>query len=172
MCLSDQGIVPRENPEFGLSMGPMHCRLCSAPTEEQFQLKVLQRHLVTYLRCVSCGSLQTEEPYWFHESYTADVPDEDPTYLYRNLEVARNVRIMLHLFGVPRSATVLDFGGGLGIAARLLVESGWRAFVHDTFTDPPFPGLNGLATPPTSFSPQRYSSTSRIRPLSWTRFFS
>jgi 2-polyprenyl-3-methyl-5-hydroxy-6-metoxy-1,4-benzoquinol methylase len=115
--------------------------LCSAPTEEQFQLNVLDRHRVTYLRCTSCGSLQTEEPYWLHEAYTADVPDEDPAYLYRNLEVARNARIMLHLLGVPRSTTVLDFGGGLGIVARLLVESGWRAFVHDTYTDPPFPGL-------------------------------
>jgi len=122
-------------------MGPTRCRLCSAVTEEQFQLNVLGRHSVTYLRCLSCGSLQTEEPYWLHESYTADVPDEDPAYLYRNLEVARNTRVMLHLFGVPRAATVLDFGGGLGIVARLLVESGWRAFVHDTFTDPPFPGL-------------------------------
>jgi Methyltransferase domain len=122
-------------------MEAMRCRLCSAATEEQFQLNVLHRHSVTYSRCVSCGSLQTEEPYWLHESYTADVPDEDPAYLYRNLEVARNTRLMLHLFGLPRSATVLDFGGGLGIVARLLVESGWRAFVHDTFTDPPFPGL-------------------------------
>jgi len=101
---------------------------------------------VGYFRCVRCGSLQTEEPYWLDEAYTADVPEEDAAYLSRNLEVARHVKLMLHLFGVPKSATVVDFGGGLGIVARLLAESGWTTFVHDKFTTSPFPGMKWTGT--------------------------
>jgi hypothetical protein len=101
----------------------------------------MAKYDVGYFRCVKCGSLQTEEPYWLAEAYSADVPEEDAAYLSRNLEVARHAKLMLHLFGVPKSATVVDFGGGLGIVARLLAESGWTTFVHDKFTASPFPGI-------------------------------
>ena len=45
------------------------CRLCGAATTSAFAKRVLGRLNVKYFTCRSCGSLQTEPPYWLTESY-------------------------------------------------------------------------------------------------------
>ena len=141
-----KGKKVKSSERIGRSEGPGSksdtCRLCGGETSKRFELQLLGRHQVSYLRCSRCQSLETEAPYWLSEAYGDDVPAEDPFYLFRNLEVARHVKLMLHLFRVPKSANVLDFGGGLGVVARLIRESGWEAFVEDRFTDPPFPDIS------------------------------
>jgi Methyltransferase domain len=48
---------------------------------------------------------------------------------------------LLRLMKTPRTARILDYGGGLGIVPRLLRETGYNAFCYDTYTTSSFPDV-------------------------------
>ena len=117
------------------------CGLCSGPVAHAYDERVLGKYDVKYGICGACGSLQTERAYWLDEAYPTDVNVDDEHYLFRNLLVQRNMLFLLRLMQTPRSAKILDYGGGLGIVPRLLRESGYNAFCYDTYTTSPFPDV-------------------------------
>jgi hypothetical protein len=108
------------------------CRLCGGPAAVEFTLTVLGRHEVDYLKCDSCGSLQTETPYWLDEAYgEGAVHDRDTGMVMRNLDKQALVVTCSRLLGLPRSPRVLDFGGGTGLLCRLLRDVGMDAWLYD-----------------------------------------
>lgn len=125
------------------------CRLCGSESDRIFTLPVLDKYDVGYFECRTCGSVETEPPYWLSEVYIEDVHPTDADYLNRNLYVFKHALFLLKVLKIDRSATVLDYGGGLGLVARFLRESGWNAFCHDTYTKSPFPDVAWDNTPPT-----------------------
>lgn len=124
------------------------CRLCGGQTEKQFQHRILDKYDVDYFQCKSCESIQTEMPYWLGEVYTSDIQPEDNEYLTRNLNVFRIVNFYLKSLKLKSDAVVLDFGGGLGLVARLLREHGVHAYNYDTYTKSPFADVTWDGTPP------------------------
>ena len=101
------------------------CRLCGGSLRERFVLTVLDRHEVKYYTCASCGSLQTERPYWLDEAYTRGaLADVDTGAVMRALDKQATVVSLLKVLGLPRESRVLDFGGGTGLLCRLLRDSG------------------------------------------------
>jgi len=114
------------------------CRLCGAETRPQFSMCVLGRHDVRCAECERCGSLQTEPPHWLGECYAEDVSPHDSGYLTRNLHYFARVALLGQVLGLPKSAPIFDFGGGLGVLARLLSEAGRRAYSDDAFSTTPF----------------------------------
>ena len=119
-------------------MNDIDCRLCGAAARPSFTHEFLGKYPVQYFICSDCGSLETEPPYWLDESYIDVINDEDTGYLSRNVDTARDTHFLLEIMQIPRSATILDFGGGLGINARLLREQGRNAFCFDAYTVPIF----------------------------------
>lgn len=130
------------------------CRLCGGTLAHSFTLEVLHKYQVGYLTCASCGSLQTEPPYWLDEAYGPPPADEEGAK--RNLNnldvgaVQRNLSSHAATMFVARMLKVrniVDHGGGDGLLCRLLRDHGMNAFVNDPhatpvyaqgFMDPPF----------------------------------
>ena len=53
------------------------CRLCAGTVEPAFRKRVLERYSVTFFRCLTCESLQTERPYWLAEAYQSALAGSD-----------------------------------------------------------------------------------------------
>jgi len=112
------------------------CRLCGGPASVEFSLTILGRHEVDYLKCGSCGSLQTEAPYWLDEAYgEGAIADLDTGVVMRNLDKQALVATCSRLLALPRCARVLDFGGGTGLLCRLLRDVGMDAWLYDPLGD-------------------------------------
>jgi hypothetical protein len=115
----------------------LKCRLCGSATTSEFIQRVLGRFDVTYFKCNSCGSLQTETPYWLAESYkdhslaVSDTGAADRTL--RNLAL---VTAMAKILGI--SGPILDFGGGDGLLCRLLRDIGFDCWVFDSHSKPSY----------------------------------
>ena len=116
------------------------CRLCGNPTNLAFELQVLLKHDVSYWRCRSCGSLQTEKPYWLDEAYASRKEDSAGSNDNLNsLDVGaaqRNLFNMAATLGVAQAMalrTAVDVGGGDGLLCRLLRDYGLDAYVSDRY---------------------------------------
>lgn len=113
------------------------CRLCGAATTSAFAKRVLGRLNVKYFTCRSCGSLQTEPPYWLTESYkdytlsALDTGAADRTLL--NFALVTAVAKILRING-----QILDFGGGDGLLCRLLRDIGFDCWTYDKFSKPSY----------------------------------
>jgi hypothetical protein len=91
---------------------------------------VLGRVNVSYFRCISCGYIQTEEPYWLEEAYSFIIADLDVGLVSRNLKSANVVeKILLNHF-IPQDQ-FLDYGGGYGLFVRLMRDRGFNFFRQD-----------------------------------------
>ncbi|MEJ2105601.1 MAG: hypothetical protein P8X47_13660, partial [Ignavibacteriaceae bacterium] len=62
----------------------MNCRVCNSKSKEVFSAKVLNKYNVKYYHCLSCGFLQTEEPYWLDEAYKSAIGIADTGIQKRN----------------------------------------------------------------------------------------
>lgn len=92
--------------------------------------EILRKYSVTYFRCVACGFVQTEFPYWLEEAYSSAISRMDTGILYRNLLNQRLTTAVLNLL-YPKAKRLLDFGAGHGIFVRLMRDGGFNFFWHD-----------------------------------------
>ena len=114
------------------------CRLCGGRTELLFHKKVLHSHDVGYRECASCGSLQTDRPYWLTEAYAkSNLTAADAGAVGRSLCCQAYVYAVARILKLQR-ASVLDFGGGNGLLCRLLRDVGLDARVFDAFASNDF----------------------------------
>ena len=108
------------------------CRLCGNRTELLFKSTILGKHQVGYYNCETCKSLQTETPYWLDEAYGAgNLSTADPGAVTRNLYCQAVVYAIARVCGLPKDASILDFGGGNGLLCRLLRDAGFDAKLTD-----------------------------------------
>jgi hypothetical protein len=112
----------------------MKCRLCNRDGRALFCAQVLDRYSVWFYYCEQCGFLETEDPFWLEESYTAPINLEDTGILQRNIHLADVCSAILPLF-MGKSARCVDFAGGYGILTRLLRDRGIDCFWHDKYAD-------------------------------------
>lgn len=112
------------------------CRLCGGKLEPKFQLQVLAQHNVSYLRCQSCHSLQTERPYWLEQAYRANnLSNLDTGAAQRNLH---NLAACWSIAKLLDLKNVFDVGGGDGLLCRLLRDYQLNCFVHDKYASPTY----------------------------------
>jgi hypothetical protein len=110
------------------------CRLCGAETKVHFTDVVLRKYACQYLLCDSCGSLQTERPYWLEEAYSSgSIADSDTGVFLRGMDNLCVLYISAWLLGMPKRAQVLDFGGGNGLLCRMLRDVGFDARLSDQY---------------------------------------
>jgi hypothetical protein len=119
-----------------------NCRLCGADLNPSFNLRLLDAHDVDFFRCRSCGSLQSEEPYWLDEAYKVSLSRLDTGAAQRNMISLAATFTIAKLFGV---VDVIDRGGGDGLLCRLLRDYGINCFVTDKFASATY--AQGFTTP-------------------------
>lgn len=107
-----------------------NCRLCNGELEFKFSKTVLKKHDVSYFKCISCESLQTEKPYWLNEAYSLGDIGEDTGVMRRNLD---NLIFCLILKHALQFDNLLDYGASDGILCRMLRDNGLNAFAYDKF---------------------------------------
>src|SRR4051812_34783855 len=95
------------------------CHICNAPTHKLFDKLILKKYPADYLRCGSCGFMQTSEPVWFEEAYNSAITSLDIGLLDRNIQFRDLVgRIIDACY--PAAKVMLDYAGGYGVFVRLM----------------------------------------------------
>jgi hypothetical protein len=124
-------MLPATEPAEVLSAS--HCKLCDSPTSLAFNLQIRERFWGRYECCQGCGSLQVRDPSWIGEAYSGPFADEDTGAAQRALYDQMVVSWLYRILSLPRSALLLDFGGGEGLLVRLLRDIGINARFEDTY---------------------------------------
>ncbi|HEY1832723.1 MAG TPA: class I SAM-dependent methyltransferase [Acidimicrobiales bacterium] len=109
------------------------CKVCGGPVTVTHRGILLGRYEVEYFKCSACEFWCTEEPYWLEEAYSNAISTTDTGLVYRNLLLARRLKIILsHLF--PQGPYV-DWAGGCGMFVRLMRDSGFDFYWQDRYAD-------------------------------------
>ena len=106
------------------------CKVCASATNLLGDMAVLRRHPVKYFRCVACGFIQTEQPYWLDEAYSSAIATQDVGIMARNLAHCEVTAAVLNLL-FPEVKSALDYGGGHGVLVRLMRDRGFNFFWSD-----------------------------------------
>jgi len=100
------------------------CKICGEAVADFARAEVLGRHSVAYFRCIGCGFVQTEEPYWLEEAYSTAIARADVGAVARNLRLTDVTQALIQ-WVLPPSRRYLDFGGGYGLFVRLMRDRGF-----------------------------------------------
>ncbi|MBI4633957.1 MAG: class I SAM-dependent methyltransferase [Deltaproteobacteria bacterium] len=98
----------------------------------EFTAHVLKRYEVNYYYCPVCGLLQTEEPYWLEEAYSAAISDADTGLVARNISLSRKLSCVLY-FLFSEEGKYLDVAGGYGLLTRLMRDFGFNFYWSDKY---------------------------------------
>lgn len=112
------------------------CRLCGGETRFRLFKTLLKRHIVSYGVCQSCGSMQSETPYWLDEAYSIKTIGEDTGMCQRTLQIVIEVTALLQLLEVDREQSYIDFGGGNGLFTRMMRDRGFNFLSYDKYQEP------------------------------------
>ncbi|WP_419816374.1 class I SAM-dependent methyltransferase [Glacieibacterium sp.] len=125
-----------------LTKTQISCRLCDNISLHEFTLTVLQKYEIGYFLCTSCGSLQTELPFWLDEAYSSNLNDLDTGAAHRNMD---SLAASLTIANLLKHSNIVDIGGGDGLLCRLLRDHNKNAFVSDSYAQPVY--AQGFAEP-------------------------
>ena len=121
----------------------MACRVCGGRCDARWSLRVARdRFVADYYECRECHALQVRDPSWLSEVYADEALP--PTTNADSGRFRRNFSAYLYLSALseaglfPRAAKVLDFGGGYGLLAQMLVDGGYDAWTSDEYVSRPF----------------------------------
>jgi hypothetical protein len=114
------------------------CRLCGGETFCRWRKMVLLKYDVGYHECRSCGSIQTDTPYWLDEAYAIPGVHLDVGIANRTLQMWITATSFLEEIGFPRTDLAVDFGAASGLFARLMRDAGFNFYAHDKYSDPFF----------------------------------
>ncbi len=109
------------------------CKICSEIMSIHDKARILNKYMITYYRCPSCGFIQTEEPYWLNESYSRVITKIDTGVVARNLANATN--LLFFLRNIQQNESCLDFGGGHGILTRIMRDYGFDFYHYDKYAE-------------------------------------
>ncbi len=113
----------------------MICNICGLENEYFARSIILAKYEIKYFRCLNCGFVQTEEPYWLEEAYQNPITDYDTGLVSRNIALAKITRRLLFFLLKPRQNSVyIDYGGGYGLFVRLMRDYGYPFLWYDKYT--------------------------------------
>lgn len=87
--------------------------------------------------CLGCGCAFYPEPDWLNEAYSKAISDLDTGILERGVDISNVLTPFLFLSRF-RKVAMLDFGGGIGVLARMMRDRGFRATSHDPMAEKAF----------------------------------
>lgn len=110
------------------------CSVCGAEMVARFSAHVLKRYEVNYYYCPVCGLLQTEEPCWLGEAYSAAISDADTGLVARNISISRKLSCVLY-FLFSKDGKYVDVAGGYGLLTRLMRDFGFDFYWSDKYCE-------------------------------------
>jgi hypothetical protein len=108
----------------------MNCKICGAETYEFDTAEILGKYAVHYYHCPKCDFVQTEDPYWLNEAYSAVFASIDTGTMSRNVENVTNLLFFMRYVG---DGPCLDFGGGYGVLTRMMRDCGFDFYHYDKY---------------------------------------
>lgn len=112
----------------------MKCNICSSDTKYLFTEKVLFKYDVNYFKCIECGFIQTESPYWLEEAYKDPVSIYDVGMPQRSVLWRLAIERIINKF-FERNSRFVDYGGGTGLLVRLMRDAGFDFYRYDPYSD-------------------------------------
>lgn len=109
------------------------CRACGGKAAHVFDGTLRGSYQVGYFRCLECGFLQTERPYWLEEAYRESINANDTGLVRRNLWLS-SVSALVSVLLLSRETRGVDYGGGYGLFVRLMRDKGFEFFWEDPWT--------------------------------------
>lgn len=106
------------------------CKICNGHSDLFSDAVILTKYRIEYFRCVSCGFIQTEDPYWLNEAYQSAIADIDIGPVDRSITISIKMRALILGFFDHRKA-FLDYGAGYGILVRRMRDLGFDFKYHD-----------------------------------------
>jgi len=108
------------------------CKICSGSAIKIFKGRVLNKYVVNYYKCIKCGFIQTEDPFWLKEAYSNAIANQDVGLVHRNLQVSTTVGaiVMQHY---NYKAKFLDYAGGYGLFVRIMRDKGFDFYWKDSY---------------------------------------
>ena len=98
---------------------------------KKFTALILKKHEINYWECISCGSLQTDTPFWLSEAYAhGNLTYLDVGAVQRNINNFSIISLLSRLIDVKN---ILDHGGGDGMLCRSLRDIGLNVYVSDKY---------------------------------------
>lgn len=110
----------------------MKCKMCSSSAALFSSATILCKFSVTYFRCLTCGYICTEEPYWLEEAYSYAITGSDLGLVRRNARLAEITRLVFTVF-FGTKGSYLDFAGGYGLFVRMMRDSGFDFKWYDRY---------------------------------------
>jgi len=108
------------------------CKICGDVSEHIFNKTVLLKYDVAFFKCVACGFMQTELPYWLAEAYSSPLSATDTGLIMRPLNFSRVAEGVIMKWFDP-SKTFLDYGGGNGVFVRMMRDRGFNFYRYDKY---------------------------------------
>ncbi len=118
-------------------MSEVSCIICEARAKKLFEVQILRKYSRDLYQCDSCKACFFPNPDWLMEAYSKAISDLDTGIIERGLDIANVVTPFLFLSKL-RHASVLDYGGGLGVLARILRDRGFDASSYDPLAESVF----------------------------------
>lgn len=111
-----------------------NCKICDHEVKSLFNALILNKYKVQYYKCVNCGFIQTEPPFWLQEAYSSAITKQDVGLLMRNLFISPILSCLInHYF--DRNRNFIDYGGGYGVLTRIMRDQGYRFANYDTYCE-------------------------------------
>jgi hypothetical protein len=112
----------------------MVCKICNKDVVEYGSAIVLSEFKVRYFRCINCGFIFTESPYWLDDAYSNPINESDLGIIRRNIRLSYLTRTIITLF-FNSQGKFLDFGGGYGIFTRMMRDAGYNFYHYDEYCE-------------------------------------
>lgn len=112
----------------------MQCKICLSDTVLFGHGTLLKKYKVTYFRCIHCGFVQTEEPFWLEESYSEAINRSDVGLVDRNFTNAIVTKAIIRTFW-NKHGRFIDYGGGYGLFVRLMRDRGFDFYLSDAYCE-------------------------------------
>jgi hypothetical protein len=115
-----------------MSLTEVECKICGGTSEYVFNKIILFKYDVSFFKCVNCGFMQTEEPYWIQEAYSSPLSATDTGLIMRPMNFSRVAESVIMKEFDPLGA-FLDYGGGNGVFVRMMRDKGFDFYRYDKY---------------------------------------
>jgi hypothetical protein len=111
-----------------------NCKICGEDVKPCFNASILNKYNVQYYKCVNCGFIQTDPPFWLNEAYANAITNQDIGLLNRNLAIAPILASLITNY-FDKKAKFIDYGGGYGVLTRIMRDKNYDYYRYDTYCD-------------------------------------
>lgn len=110
----------------------MQCKICENTSDFFAEARILNKYKVKYFKCINCGFIQTEEPYWLEEAYSDAINHSDIGLLKRNFDLTSPTTNVISKFFNSKEKFI-DFGAGYGVFVRIMRDNGYDFYWQDKY---------------------------------------